>query len=205
MKPSRIISLKFLLSLILLSLTLTSANAQSGFSIGIRFMGLAFHPKKSPHPQLYKSRIDRNGHWVITTGLAVAVNYHLNNEVSLRFSQALLTNDCANKNAGMTQLGLNISYPFDNNKQELSACFGPMFFYRKSWNNLPGYIDEGLFKLSPGGKNQYKFVWYGIYGDYSIALNTRNAVSFSVLPGIPELIAIAPGMTYRIKPQGGFE
>lgn len=162
-------------------------------------MGLAFHPKKSSHPQLYKNRLDNNGHFVITKGVALTFDYNINKEFNLRFSQAVLFGDCANKTAGMTQLGFNVIYPIIENKHLLSACFGPMLFYRKNWNGLPGYVDENLFKQTKNKQTQYKFVWYGIHGDYNFAINNREYLSVSVLPGIPELIAIAPGVVYKSK------
>ena len=190
----------FIFLIILSSLLLkTQAKSQPQFLIGIKFMGLAFHPKKSSHPQLYKNRLDNNGHFVITKGIAVTFDYNITNELNLRLSQAFLFGDCANQNAGMTQLGVNAIYPIIDDKHLLSACFGPMLFYRKNWNGLPGYVDENLFKHTKNYKTQYKFVWYGVHGDYNFAINNREYLSISVLPGIPELIAIAPGIIYKSK------
>ncbi len=178
----------------------TSLFAQTKILFGIRFMGLAFHPKKSKHPYLYKTKLDNNGHFVLTKGIVLMADLQIYKELNFHLAQALIAHDCARQKAGMSQIGLSYIYALPwNDKQAINICIGPMLFYRKNWNLLPGYIDEKLFKQTNNGKAQLKFVWYGIYGDYLFNLNEKHSLSISILPGIPELIAVAPGLTYIYK------
>ena len=121
-------------------------GAFSQISFGIKFMGLSYHPKKSLHPHLYKRKLDRWGHGVVNMGIVFQVEYFVNQNVSIKYSQALLQ-DCAGKFAGLSHLGMRVGFFMDPRQQHYgSAGLGPTFFYRKNWSDLDGYVNAGLLK-----------------------------------------------------------
>lgn len=165
------------------------------FMFGIKLAGLSAHFKPSPHPHLYKGRIDKKGLFVLNQGVVLSVEYYFHNQMALRATQAFLWSDCAGRLHAASHIGLSFGHFFTLN-HEVRMSFGPMFFYRKSWHQLPGYQDYGLFKLSKNEKWQRKFVWHGLELEYNYFKN-NTAYNLAVLPGIPEVLAIAGGFKYR--------
>lgn len=154
---------QFILSLFLLILFAVgpSVRVQAQFSFGIKFMGLALHPKKSLHPHLYKRKLDRWGHGLVTMGVVLQAECYVNEYISIKYSQAILK-DCAGEFAGLSHLGMRLGTWMDPRQQHYaSAGLGPTFFYRKNWSGLDGYVNAGLFDTSKNGKWQTKFVLYG--------------------------------------------
>lgn len=165
-------------------------SAQSQVSIGIKFIGLSAHLKRSPHPHLYPGKLDKDGTLVATTGIILTAEYFVyQNILSVKLAQCFLF-DCAGKPAGFFHVGLRVSAY--HNKWSGSIGNGPTLFFRRDWKDLPGYVDEGLFKRH---KNfQYRFFWYAgeVEGNYT--LNDRLQFSTTFIPGPPEFFSIAPGI-----------
>lgn len=189
---------KFLVFLCFLGLGM-GLHAQISF--GIKFMGLSLHPKRSLHPHLYKRKLDRWGHGVVNMGVVFQVEYFVNEHVSIKYSQAILQ-DCAGKFAGLSHVGMRLGFFMDPRQQHYaSGGLGPTFFYRKNWTGMDRYVNTGLFETSKNGKWQSKFVLYGGEVEYSYYYADHSAFSTTIMPAIPELIAIAPGFKWYGPPR----
>lgn len=182
-----------LLAAFLCPLLSYSQDFQPKFSVGVKYMGLTTHLKKSLHPQIYKRKFDKGGHVVINHGLILNFEYFVSDRAAIRLSQALVPFDCANKFLGATQLGISYGRFIAQSSNEIRIVAGPIHFYRRSWKDIDGYKDDGLFRLSKNGKWQTKFVWYGGEIEYNYWLNQNQAFSLNWLPGVPELFTFSPG------------
>lgn len=160
-------------------------------------MGITFHPGKNTNAQFYDLSIGKKKRFVLNAGLAFTVEYMFYPNFSVKLDQAVFR-DCAGKFAGMTML--NLRYTADLGKLGSgSGGLGPFFFYRKSWTDFDGYNDEGFFRLSSNGKWQTKFVWYGGELEYNYPLTETIDISTNLLPGIPVVYALTPGIRYRVN------
>jgi len=169
---------------------------QPQFSFGIKYMGLTVHLKKSAHPQLYKLKLDKKGYAVVNHGMVLIAEYFVAQNASIRFSQALVPFDCAGQFLGGSQIAFSYGRYISASPNEIRVSAGPMWFYRKNWQFLKGYVDDGLFKVSKNGKWQSKFVWHGGEIEYNYWLKSKQAFSLNWMPGIPELFTFAPGMKF---------
>lgn len=165
-------------------------------SIGIQFIGFSYHLKKNPHPHLYKRKLDKKGNFVLNLGLVLQFEYPLNNWASIKTQQAFLFQDCAGKFASMSHFGFYFREKFNNNHQG-KIGIGPIYYSRKTWNNLKGYVNDINFKSSKNKKWQNKFIWFGGTLEHQYFLNKNTSISTTILPGIPEIISIAPGISFN--------
>ena len=161
----------------------------------IKFLGISGHVKSSPHPQLFVRKIDKKGYAVLNIGVISAIEYKLvNNWLSVKLAQAILS-DCANQIAGFTHIGLRLNYKLQ--KHSFSIGNGPTIYYRKNWNLLNGYVDEGLFKQKKA--LQYIFFWYAGEIEYHYHFSEKFELGFSFIPGPPEFFSLAPGIRFNVK------
>jgi hypothetical protein len=188
---------KTLRILFLLCILFASAPLSAQWFIGVKVVGLSLHFKKSPHPQLYKGRIDKHGHLVMNYGIALTAEYRFHPYIGVKFGQAILS-DCGGKFAGASMLTLRTQAQLGK-FGEGSIGMGPFFYYRKTWKNMDGYVDQGLFKDSGNGRWQTKFVWHGGEVEHNYPINEHMDISTNVLPGIPVLFVVTPGVRWRIS------
>lgn len=160
-------------------------------------MGITFHIDKNQNSDLYKNAFGKKKRLAMNFGVAVTTEYMFYPEVSVKIDQALFR-DCAGKLAGMTMF--NFRYTVDLRKAgNASAGLGPFFYYRKNWNSFGNYINDGYFKDSKNGKWQTKLVWYGGELEYNFPLGNGLDLSTNILPGIPVVIALTPGVRMKIS------
>jgi hypothetical protein len=190
MKPSKQI---FSLLVILL---LIAPNLRAQLYIGVKLIGLSFHFKTSQHPHLFKRKLDKKGHFVINSGIALTFEYRFDPYMAVKFDQAFLS-DCAGKFAGASLLTLRTQAQLGK-FGEGTIGMGPFFYYRRSWRTIEGYVDPGLFHLSKNGKWEAKFVWYGGELELNYPLNASMDLSTNILPAIPVMITIAPGLRWKL-------
>jgi hypothetical protein len=88
---------------------------------------------------------------------------------------------------------------FNQSKHEVLLIGGPILFYRKNWNSLPGYKDDQLMAQTKNKIWQYKFVWHGGFLEYQYQYNKSNTAGIHIMPGIPELLSISAQHTSFIK------
>jgi hypothetical protein len=186
------------LLLICFAMTATISIAQQ-FSFGVQLIGLSVHLKKSKHPQLFKGKLTKDGRLVLNGGVLLTARYYVNEKWGFQASQALVAHDCSGRFLGMTHLGGFIS---KNNlwdsRNSIDVSFGPMFFYRQNWAVMPGYVDEGLFKVSDNERWMTKFVWHGGMLSWRHRLEAAGRYfQLDMLPGFPEIISVGPGVSFQ--------
>lgn len=182
--------------ILVILLMVTTCSVFGQVTLGIKFFGLTGHLKKSPHPHLYPLRLDKKGAFVVTTGIILTAEVFVYKDIlSVKAGQSIFS-DCAKKFAGFSHLGFRIhGYSGDHH---FSIGNGPTLFYRKDWGNLPGYVDEGLFRRH--GIYQTRFFWFGGDIEYIHAEKGEPGYSLSILPGPPEFISLAaPGYSFIIR------
>lgn len=177
-----------------------SAFAQN-VCIGIKYTGITIHPKHENNAPLYKAKMDKKGHFVFNGGLTFTLDIKIHEWLGFKFTQSFVKYDCAGKTALMTHLGANFGghgTTFGASNHGLSGSVDPMLFIRESWKNLPGYVhDEHLFGPLTDKKWTTKFLFVGGQFEYNYFYNAHEGISVNVLPGIPDLIAISPGISFR--------
>lgn len=175
--------------------SLIHCNAQ--FTVGIKFGGLAFHQQKIS-PNYYKWSIDKKGHWVGYLGCSLTAGYQFNPYFGIKVIQTLMPFDCAGKFSGITHIGIDFQdriIGIKNPKHNLSATFGPLFYYRKNWKKVPNYyVDEGFVKTNQTGDWERKFIWYGGQIQYDFSIDSRTAISTNFLPGYPYIYTFMTGV-----------
>jgi hypothetical protein len=169
-----------------------AAPLQAQWFVGVKFMGLTFHPRKNPNSTHYDLSIGKKKRLVLNTGFAITAEYMFYPNVSVKLDQALFR-DCAGKMAGMAMF--NLRYTVSLGKLGTgSGGLGPFFFYRRDWNSFGDYVDEGFFRHSRSGKWQTKFVWYGGELEHDLPLGNGLDLSTNFFPGFPVVYALAPGV-----------
>jgi hypothetical protein len=186
---------KTLLFLFLLCTLKAAADPSAkGWFIGVKLIGISFHPGKNINGALFKSGIGKRNRMAFNLGLAVTVEYKFNNWFSLKLDQAAFR-DCAGKFAGLTMFNLRYTQQLGK-LGDGSVGLGPFFFYRKSWNTIDGYVDEGFFRTGKHNKWETKFVWYGGELEHNYPLRKGLDLSTNILPGIPVVFALSSGVRF---------
>lgn len=180
-----------------IALLLFSLKSSAQFTVGIKIGGLAFHQQKV-NPNYYSWSVDKKGHWVGYLGFSLTAGYQFNPYLGVKVIQTILPYDCAGKFSGITHFGIDF---FDdiigikNETHELSASFGPIFYYRKNWKEAPGYyVDEGFMKSCKNPAWERKFIWYGGQIQYDYYWEENRAISTSFLPGYPYIYTFMTGV-----------
>lgn len=160
----------------------------------VKYFGLSMHLRQTPYPELFKNRLDRKGIAVLNFGGIIGYDrFVVRDVISVRIEQGLYS-DCASSMAGFTHLGWR-GQIFRSGRHSLNGGFGPTLVYRRDWNRLPGYEDDGYFERS--GDWQYKFYWYGGEFEYNYQLKGQYDLSLNLVPGIPELVSFGAGFRKR--------
>ena len=184
-----------LIGLILCSLPL---QVQSRQNISLKFMGLSFHPLSGrPNAQLMPNRLDPEAYFVVDLGALLSYEYFIIPEIlSVKGIQGLYA-DCTAQLAGVTSIGLRARI-FRIGRHRLYGGIGPTWIYRRNWYRLPGYVDTNYFEGSPTDKWQRKFLWYGGELEYKYALSPKLDIATTFVPGYPDLMALAVGLSYNL-------
>ena len=166
-----------LIGLILCSLSL---QGQSRQNISLKFMGLSFHPLSGrPNAKLMPNRLDPEAYFVVDLGALLSYEYFIIPEIlSVKGIQGLYA-DCTGRH-------------------RLYGGIGPTWIYRRNWYRLPGYVDTKYFEGSPTDKWQRKFLWYGGELEYKFALSPKLDIATTFVPGYPDLMALAVGLSYNL-------
>lgn len=172
------------------------AQLQAQWFVGLKLVGLSIHFKQSPHPHLFLHKLDKNGHFVLNYGLAVTLEYRFHPYMAVKFDQAFLS-DCAGKFAGASLLTFRTQAQLGK-FGEGTIGMGPFFYYRRSWQNLEGYVDTGLFRTSKNKRWETKFVWHGGEVEHNYPITPQMDLSTNILPGIPVLFVVTPGLRWRL-------
>jgi hypothetical protein len=191
---------KRLLLLFALLPVLLPAGAQA-VSFGIKFSGLAIHPRPQPVAGQYGGRLDRKGYAVVTQGLALTVDVNLYRNVGLKLIQALVWRDCANKFAMLSHVGVNFfgaGTTLGKGRHGFSWSLGPVLYRRQSWKDVPGYVpDDSWLKAPAGSRWETKLVLLGGQLEYNYYFRENYGLSLNVLPGYPDVISVSGGVGRR--------
>ena len=162
-----------------------SSFGQHPFSLGVRLVGVSWHPKESKHPDILVRRLDKRGRFVVNVGAMVYAEYRLLPHLNIKVTQSFFS-DCAGMPAGFSHIGLKAHYNFGQQPHhQIGLTVGPTLFYRKNWNELDGYVDEGFFINK--GNTQRLFIPYGMEINYDLFLKDKTAISTGLVPGYPEI------------------
>ncbi len=77
---------------------------------------------------------------------------------------------------------------------DIALDAGVGFSFRRDWNGLPGYVDDGFWEKSHGW--QYKWL---PAGELDLLYTLRPGVQgvWSVIPGVPYIMVHAVGLRWR--------
>ncbi len=190
--------MKSIVLLLFFLATLAAGATAQHFTFGFQIIGLSYHLKKSKHSHLFKGKITKNGRLMVNGGILFTVRYYPKPNWGVQYSQALVAHDCSGRFLGMSHVGFFVrKNEIWNSANAVNVSFGPMFFYRQNWALLPGYVDEGLFDISKNRRWMTKFVWHGGMLSYQHRIGPGQYFQLDMLPGIPEIISIGPGMTFQ--------
>ncbi|WP_018476656.1 hypothetical protein [Pontibacter roseus] len=160
----------------------------------VKFFGLSVHLRETPYPEIFRNRLDERGILVANFGGIIGYDrFVVRDVISVRVQQGLYS-DCASSLAGFTHLGWR-GQIFKTGRHSLNGGIGPTLVYRRDWNRLKGYEDDGYFSRSRDW--QYKFYWYAGELEYNYRLSEQNDLSLNLVPGIPELVSFGIGMRRR--------
>jgi hypothetical protein len=166
--------------------------------VGVKFFGLSIHPKGTYNSQHMPLRFDRNGIFVLNTGISINIEYFVYRDIiSVKFIQGLYA-DCVRKFGGFTHLGIRARI-FEIERHSLYGGVGPTFIYRQNWHSLENY--DGSFEFFRGNPEdtwQYRFLWYGGEFEYNYVLNDNFSLSTSFVPGFPDLLNLSFGLRARM-------
>ena len=189
-----------LLALLLISIPELIASAQ-GLQIGIKWTGLAVHPKRQPSAGAYGRKVDRRGYLVRNSGVTVVVDVKCYRQWGLKLAQVLLWRDCAGKFASLSHVGLNLGgagATLGNGRHGLSGSIGPMLYRRRSWKHVVGYVPDKSWRKAPANSNwETKWIPVGGQLEYNYYFGTHYGLGVNVLPGYPDVIGIAAGLSAR--------
>lgn len=163
-------------------------------ALTVKLFGVSVHLKESPYPELFPNRLDEKGYITLNYGAIVGYDRFIVRDVhAVRLEQGLYA-DCAASLAGFTHLGWR-GRIFQKNRHSLNGGIGPTLVYRRDWNRIEGYQDDGYFNKQ--GKWQYKFYWYAGELEYNYKLRGKTDLSVSLVPGLPELVSVGVGLRQR--------
>ncbi|WP_205702944.1 hypothetical protein [Botryobacter ruber] len=197
MRNRTILFIIFLLCLHLLAFAVKAQDAATASyknAFSVKAFGLSFHLKRSPHPEIFPNRLDDKGYTTLNYGAIAAYDrFVVRDAISIRLEQGLYA-DCAASLAGFTHVGLR-GLIFRKGRHSLNGGIGPTLVFRRDWNRLPGYTDDYYFSRKRGW--QYKFYWYAGELEYNYQLKKQTDFSLSLIPGLPELVALGVGLRQR--------
>ncbi len=191
----------WLLALLFAAVTeLNDAQAQS-LSFGIKWAGLAIHPRRQPSAEAYDSKFDRGGYLVRNSGITISVEVKCYRQWGLKLAQVLLWRDCAGKFASLSHVGINFGgagATLGNSRHGLSGSIGPMLYRRRSWRSVTGYIpDNSWMKAPSNSKWETKWIPVGGQLEYNYYFDPHYGLGVNVLPGYPDIIGITAGLSGR--------
>lgn len=184
----------FLLLTFLLILYSKTACGQ-GSASSLKFFGLSLHPHGDPNAHLMPINPDGQGYLVLNLGgmlgHEIAV---LDSAFSVKAIQSLYA-DCAGQAGGFSHIGIRFLV-FKKNRHTLSGGIGPTLIFRRNWHRLPEYQPSGFFKGEPDDNWQYQMLWYGGELEYNYTVRKQTDLSFTFVPGYPNLISLSAGFRY---------
>ena len=186
------LKLKIIILSIFLAICCKSTFSQSNFSVGLTGLGVDFGD--CDNAEIYKLKVGSNGKIVLEPGLRFGAEIYASPITSLKFVQNVRF-DSMEKIAGSTQIMLRFRL-FKVYKHSLNIGIGPQVFYRQSWQEIDGYIDEKIYE---SGAAQYKICWLSGELEYNYWITKKCDLSFAINHLSPEVASFAIGVKYWIS------
>ncbi|WP_276498716.1 hypothetical protein [Pontibacter litorisediminis] len=160
-------------------------------AVTVKLFGLSAHLRQSQNPEIFPNRLDERGVLVLNLGAIVGYErFVLRDRISVRVEQGLYA-DCAAELAGFSHIGFR-GVLLHKGRHSVNGGFGPTLVYRKDWNRIEGYGDDGYFNRY--GQWQYRFYWYGGEFEYNYRFKPDTELSVNLVPGVPELVSVGFGL-----------
>lgn len=174
------------------SMSVVLCAAQSNISAAVGGLGADFG--KRVNAPLYKIKADDEGKILLEPGLRLGGEIYASDITSLKFAQTIKI-DCMQKVALSTQVMIRFRL-FKIYKHSLSLGIGPCGFYRKTWEDVEGYIDDDVYH---NGNFQTKICWLSGELEYNYYLSKKNDLSVAIVHGNPEGVGLAIGIKHWIS------
>lgn len=174
--------------------SLAQEEVPSKNAITVKYFGLSVHLKESPYPEIFPYKLDKKGYVAVNYGAIVGYDRFVVRQAhAVRMQQAVYA-DCSGSLAGFSHIGWR-GLIFKRGNHSLNGGIGPTLVYRRDWNRIEGYKDDGYFNRS--GDWQYKFYWYAGELEYNYKLASSTDLSINLIPGLPELVSFGVGVRRR--------
>ena len=167
-----------------------AAQAPARQAVTLKHFAFSYHLKQARNPELFLHRIDQRGIGVLHYGLIAGYDRYVYKDVLFLRAEKGLYADCAASLAGFWHLGWR-ALILRKGRHSLNGGIGPTLVFRRNWNRLPGYTDDGYFRRH--GDWQYRFFLYAGELEYNYQIKGRSAISLTLIPGLPELVSFGVG------------
>jgi len=184
--------------ILLILIIILSKQVYPQFSIGIIFNGIGYHPNSDTKD--FKWKISKDGKLAGFASISIIGTYRFNNYIGIKIAQNIAIYDCTGRLSGITHIGINFHDDILGMKStinQISASFGPFWYYRKNWNKNPNYkYNPNFIKQSKNKTWEHLFIWHGGHIEYNYSINSHNSLTLSLLPAYPHIYAIGIGTHY---------
>ena len=128
----------------LCALLIASLSAEAQSNISVAFTGFGFDFGKGENVAIYNHKISDGKNPIFEPGLRIGEEVYASPATSIKVVQTLRC-DVMDRMSMSTQLMLRFRV-FKVYKHSVSLGVGPTAFYRKSWSNIGGYVDDGTYE-----------------------------------------------------------
>lgn len=183
------LKIRILAALCVILLASSAALAQSNISVA--FTGFGFDFGKGENVAIYKRSISDGKNPVFEPGLRIGAEVYATPATSVKAVQTFRYDVMARVSMS-TQLMFRFRI-FKVYKHSVSLGVGPTAFYRKSWSDIEGYADEGIYE---DGSMQHKIAWLSTELEYNYIIGKYTDVSFAMTHMTPKGLGFALGIKY---------
>lgn len=181
---------KILFSILATIVAIYSCHAQSNISIGVTGFGFEFGDAENA--SIYKLKIGDGTKALLEPGIRLGAEVYATPATSIKFAQTFRIDEMQ-QIAMSTQAMIRFRI-FRIYKHSLSVGIGPTAFYRQTWQDFDGYVDEGVY--TGHHKFQGKISWLSAEVEYNYVISKYNDLSFCVTHMNPESMGFAIGFKH---------
>lgn len=168
----------------------SSLKAQQ--NISFLLFGPSFDLGDRENSAIYKTMPGEEKAFMLEPGVRFSVEVYATPGTSFKFVQTARF-DSMHKLSFSSQMMIRFRL-FQVYKHSLSFGFGPTAFYRQSWAEIDGYIDEKLYETKR--TIQTRINWASAELEYNYVISKLNDISFAVLHHGPEAIGFGIGLKH---------
>ncbi|NNE71643.1 MAG: hypothetical protein HKN29_14950 [Rhodothermales bacterium] len=188
--------------LLVMAASVQTAMAQSTDSrpertLAVKFIGLSYHPNASSFArQQYSRKLSPDGSLVANLGvLASWEQFVRSDRLAIRVAGVAMS-DCRSVFAGAIHVGAHLRLA-RLGRVTLLAGIGPTLYFRQDWHRFDTYKFDGrLFRQYA----DWQYIVTPIGGDLEldVRVTPNSQLSFTILPGYPQIVVLAIGAKFRI-------